>query len=125
MPKRNLSSLGTMVRKKRGENRLRETADDIGISPATLMRVENGRIPDLETFGKLCNWLKVNPGDFLGYGETSDEQENLATTPLFVTAHLKADKTPKQETVNALAKMILLAIKSQYATEDNVTDENS
>ena len=64
MSAKSLSKLGTMVRKKRGEAKLRDTAETIGISAATLMRVENGRIPDVATFGKLCNWLGENPADF-------------------------------------------------------------
>ena len=125
MSAKSLSNLGTMVRKKRGEARLRDVAEDIGISAATLMRVENGRIPDVATFGKLCVWLGVNPGDFLGYKEESDKKMVTANT-LSISAHFKADKTPRPETVNALAKMILLAIKSQTnSTEDLLIDEIS
>src|SRR5271165_384902 len=54
MPRRPIESLGALVRKKRGTKKLRETAREIEIGPATLMRVESGRIPDLDTFGKLC-----------------------------------------------------------------------
>src|SRR5438270_13799008 len=59
MPTRKLSSLGAMVKKKRGSAKLRETAKAIGIGPATLMRVESGRVPDVSTFGKICQWLQV------------------------------------------------------------------
>lgn len=125
MPKRSLSNLGTMVRKERGERKLRDTAKEIGISPATLMRIENGRIPDVATFGKICSWLQVNPGDFLGFIQdgTSDQ---LPSPLLSISAHFKADKTPKAETVNALASMLLMAIQSQESsTEDNVVNENA
>lgn len=37
------------------------------------MRVENGRIPDIETFGKLCHWLQIEPGSFLDF-EVKDER---------------------------------------------------
>ena len=125
MSAKNLSSLGTMVRKKRGEAKLRDIAEIVGISAATLMRVENGRIPDVATFGKLCAWLDVNPGDFLGYKE-ENFKNTAANNTLSISAHFKADKTPKSETVNALAKMILLAIKSQTSsTEEVLTDEIS
>ena len=124
MSAKNLSSLGTMVRKKRGEAKLRDIAEIVGISAATLMRVENGRIPDVATFGKLCAWLEVNPGDFLGYKENL--KNAAASNILSISAHFKADKTPKSKTVNALAKMILLAIKSQTSsTEEVLTDEIS
>src|SRR5688500_569962 len=116
MSAKSLSNLGTLVRKKRGEARLREVAEDIGISAPTLMRVENGRIPDVATFGKLCNWLEVNPADFLGYKEESIKDKKTNNSSLSISAHFKADKTPRSETVNALAKMILLAVKSQTSS---------
>jgi transcriptional regulator with XRE-family HTH domain len=125
MPAISLSNLGSMVRKKRGDAKLRDTAHKIGISPATLMRVESGRIPDIEIFGRICHWLGVDPGSFLGFkSETSAQKEQkMVTPPLFVSAHLKADQTPKPETVHSLAKMILLAAQSQFSTEVLKDDE--
>jgi len=120
-----LSNLGTMVRNKRGESKLRATAETIGISAATLMRVESGRIPDVETFGKLCSWLGVDPGQFLGYNNTPVATASK-TESLSISAHFKADKTPKPETVAALAKMILLAMQTQPANKElELDDENA
>lgn len=117
-----LSSLGTMVRNKRGDAKLRETASVIGISPATLMRVESGRIPDVETFGKLCSWLSIDPGRFLGYKKEKATPGPISE-PLSIGAHFKADKTPKQETVTALAKMLLLAMRSQPTNKEMELDD--
>ena len=36
---------------------VREAAKDIGTSPATLSRVENGKTPDVFTLAKLCRWM--------------------------------------------------------------------
>lgn len=36
---------------------MRTVADEIGISAATLLRVEHGRIPDGRTLAKLLAWL--------------------------------------------------------------------
>ena len=44
----------------------RATALEAGVSTATFSRVENGHMPDLETFAKLCTWLQRDPRDFLG-----------------------------------------------------------
>ena len=55
MAQARLGSLGNDVRKHRENKTLRDAARTIGISPATLMRVEAGRVPDVETYGKLCN----------------------------------------------------------------------
>jgi transcriptional regulator with XRE-family HTH domain len=120
MPKKTLGSLGAMVRKKRGERKLREVAKEIQIGPATLLRVESGRIPDVATFGKLCRWLKVDPGSFLGW-ETEANTASIKTADaktILVSAHLRADQAPKQETVNALARMILFAAKGLQGTEE-------
>lgn len=110
MPPRTLGNLGAMVRKKRGDVNLRTTAAEIGISAATLMRVESGRIPDVATFGRLCRWLGVDPGSFLGF---EPQQQSEPEAPIMVSAHMKVDKLPKQETVNALARMILIAMAPQ------------
>jgi len=112
MARKPLESLGAMVRTHRGERKLRETAGEIGISAATLMRVENGRIPDVETFGKLCRWLKVDPGTFLGFAQKQPTDTDRLPV-LTLSAHFKADQTPQPETVQALATMLLLAAKSQ------------
>ena len=117
MPRRLLESLGVMVREKRASRKLRETAHEIGISPATLLRVESGRIPDVETFGRLCSWLKVNPGDFLGI-EPSPEIPSQEPSHTVIDAHLKFEKTPKAETVQALVRMILLALATQPGFSD-------
>lgn len=115
MPNRSLSSLGAMVRKKRGARTLRTVAKEIGIGPATLMRVENGRIPDLTTFGKLCKWLEVDPGSFLGFeakGSPSGADRSIAQPGVMISAHLRADQAPEPETVQAIAKMILWAMRT-------------
>lgn len=118
MPRRTLASLGVMVRERRGARRLREVAQEIGIGPATLMRIENGRIPDVETFAKICHWLGEDPGTFLGFRPkaAAGQSEESDEAPLLASAHLKADATSKPETVSALAKMILLAAKRQRGT---------
>lgn len=57
-PKTKLS-FGDRVRMHReGEGwSVRDAAKDIGTSPATLSRVENGKTPDVFTLAKLCRWM--------------------------------------------------------------------
>jgi transcriptional regulator with XRE-family HTH domain len=121
MTRRPLSSLGVMVREKRGTRKLREVAQEIRIGPATLMRVENGRIPDVTTFGKICNWLGVDPGSFLGFQRKDQPAQEVthhqASPAVIISAHLKAEQTPKPQTVQALASMILFAMKIQAPTK--------
>ncbi|UVT17814.1 MAG: helix-turn-helix transcriptional regulator [Nitrospira sp.] len=98
-----------MVTAKRGAHKLRETAKEIGISPATLMRIEGGRIPDVATFGKVCHWLSVDPGEFLGFDAKAPQSSECVT----ISAHFKGESTPDPDTANALGKMILFAMKMQ------------
>ena len=64
--------IGSVMRDWRWENKLdiRQGAALIGISPATLSRIENGKACDSRTFSKLLTWLfcedvssKVEDGD--------------------------------------------------------------
>jgi transcriptional regulator with XRE-family HTH domain len=121
MPKTTLASFGPLVREKRGKRHLREAARDIGISAPTLMRIESGRVPDVETFGKVCKWLKVDPGDFLGF----DPQKNRSAAPdaasadpaIQVSAHFRIDRLPLPETASALAKMLMFVAKREATGE--------
>lgn len=110
MPRLSLSNLGAMVKRRRGANKLRETAVEIGISAPTLLRVESGRLPDLDTFGKICRWLEIDPGEFLGRPAQQSAAARAETT---ISAHFKAEKLPEPETLNALARMLLLIVRSE------------
>lgn len=128
MPTKTLGSLAPMVRKKRGDRKLRDVAQEIGIGAATLMRVESGRIPDVATFGKICSWLNVDPGTFLGFdpaASKSTEEKVEEPQLMLVAAHLRVDKTPQPETINALAKMIWFVTRNQRATGGFGEDENT
>jgi transcriptional regulator with XRE-family HTH domain len=117
MLRRPIESLGATVRERRGKKKLRETAKEIGIGPATLMRVESGRIPDLETFGKICKWLPTDPRAFLGI-ESSSLAQPSSEFFSFISAHFRSDATPQPETVQALAKMVLYTLKAQPRSPD-------
>jgi transcriptional regulator with XRE-family HTH domain len=106
LPQRPLAALGGLVRDRRGSRKLRETAAEIGISAATLLRVESGRIPDVLTFGKLCRWLQLDPKSFLGFREDANMGPAKSVT---MSAHFKADRNPQEATIRALAQMLLLA----------------
>ena len=61
-----IHSLGRLALERRGVRGIREVAVEMGISPATLSRVERGKMPDLETFGKICKWLRIYPAPVFG-----------------------------------------------------------
>jgi len=117
MPPRPLESLGVLVREKRKSRKLREVATEIGISAATLLRVEGGKIPDVATFGKLCNWLKTDPGSFLGFEDHRPKGKGSAASAdhlAQVSTHMRVDATSHQMTLQALAQMIVLARNTQF-----------
>lgn len=41
-----------------------QAVKQIGISKATLSRLEKGKLPDVETFAKVCAWLKAQPNKY-------------------------------------------------------------
>lgn len=117
MTSRPLESLGALVREKRKSRKLREVAAEIGISAATLMRVEGGKIPDVVTFGKICHWLKIDPGSFLGFDDRKSKtqgQQDYSDHLTHVSAHMRTDATAHPMTLQALAQMILLARNTQF-----------
>lgn len=97
-----LEGLGRLVVKKRGEKGIRAAAKEIGISSSTLSRVENGHLPDLENYRKICVWLGVDPSTIVG-------QADRGTHTNVARAHFKKDSEIQQETAHALAELILAA----------------
>ena len=99
-----------MVKSKRADRGLRAAAHEIGdVSASTLSRIEQGSIPDVNTFLLLCNWLGV-PTDTFIINETS--QEGVAQTEAEkIVAHLRADRVLPKSTAQALIEMIQLAYR--------------
>lgn len=94
--------LAQRILQRRNGKGIREAARDVGISPATLSRVENKKIPDLETFGKICSWLGEDPASFLGL---------VATNPSATRAqvHFKKEVAIRSDSAIALSQMIMSA----------------
>lgn len=98
-----------MVKSKRGSKGLRATAEEIGqTSAATLSRIEQGKLPDVDTFLRICKWLDV-PADTFSVKEASSQP--VSNKDLAV-AHLRADRALSHEMVKMLEKMIDLAYTS-------------
>lgn len=110
MPKLTLQSLGRKLVEKRTDRGIREVAAEIGVSPATLSRVERGHMPDLETFSKICRWLTVDPGEVLGVSGTPSDRPHIGV-------HFRKDQALKPETAQALAQLILAAQRALLVAE--------
>jgi transcriptional regulator with XRE-family HTH domain len=101
-----LLRLGAMLRDRRGGRGIREVASEIGISAATLTRVEAGRLPDIATFQKICSWLNVNPAEILDIPTIN----NPSSTDTAVAAvHLRADQSLPEAAAADLAQLIMVA----------------
>lgn len=101
---------GRLLTAKRGGRGVRAAALEAGVSSSTYSRVENGHMPDLETFARLCRWLERDPADFLGL------EKNKGDTPAQqAVVHFKKNKTVKPETAQALGELILAAQRAVRA----------
>ena len=110
-PNNSLIQLGKLVSEKRGPLGLRATAAEIGISPATLSRVEQGHLPDLGNFTKICRWLDMDPSTILGLDDVGKDKPVAAV-------HFRKSQTMKLETAKALADMILAAQRAMVARQE-------
>lgn len=107
-----LNELSKRIREKRAGKGIRDAAKEIGISPATLSRIENGKIPDLDTFGRICAWTGDSPSIYLG------TQSQNSVIPR-VQVHFKKESAIKPETAKALAELILRA-QNKIISEEEV-----
>jgi transcriptional regulator with XRE-family HTH domain len=99
------------VRTKRGDRSLRSIAGEIGgVSTSTLSRIENGKMPDMETFLCLCNWLDVLPDNFIKVMPPPQEPEK--STLAQITLLLRMDRTLDAEVVDALIVLLHQLMKA-------------
>ena len=106
-----IQTLGKQIADRRKARGVREVSKEIGISPATLSRVERGFMPDLDTFSKICRWLNVDPGTVLGF-------KPKTTQRMRASVHFKKDHTIRPETAKALGMMILQAQRALKIQEE-------
>jgi transcriptional regulator with XRE-family HTH domain len=102
----NTQKFSEMIKSKRGKIGLRTLATEIGVSASTLSRIEQGNLPDIDTYLKLCDWLEVTSDYFTKSNLKND------TGKVGVIAHLRADKSLPPDTAEALIQMINLAYAS-------------
>jgi transcriptional regulator with XRE-family HTH domain len=115
-PKIDFQRFAALLKAHRGTKGLRLVAAEIGgVSASTLSRVEQGGVPDLETYLRLCRWLGVSSDD-LSPMDANHSIMNTSTgsdkpTPELIEAHFRAEKVLPPETIDALSNMIRQAYK--------------
>lgn len=107
----NTHLLATMIKKKRGDQGLRAVAEEIDVSAPTLSRIEQGKVPDVDTFLKLCRWLGEPPETFAVEAMPVTKRTAQESTRNIVIANLRADKELSKETINVLVDVIEMAYK--------------
>ena len=105
MPRMTMLSMAAQVRKNRGKKSLRDAAREIGTSAPTLQRIESGKLPNIQTFAKLCRWLGADPAEFLKKA-TMDPGETGAPER---QPEPKVQLELSQETLEALADAMIIA----------------
>lgn len=106
----NTELLAGMLKNKRADKGLRAIAQEIGnVSAATLSRIEQGKIPDVDTFIRICKWLNVSTDTFI----EGEKNKKVISTKEQVLAHLRAERELSKDTVNMLIKMIDLAYNTK------------
>lgn len=109
-----LQDLGPMVLKKRGSMGVRAAAAEIGIGSATLSRIERGKLPDMETLRKICDWLQMEPSRFVGTKIVKPSTQEVVQ----VQVAFKKETASSQDTSIALGRLIMAAHK-QYLDDGN------
>lgn len=97
------AGLGQKVARKRGSMGIRAAAGEIGVSAATLSRVERGHLPDSRTLGKICVWVGVDPAAVIGGGVPAQR-----TLPA-VQMGFKQGQAFSAKTAKSLASLIIAA----------------
>lgn len=106
-----IQQLGARIVEHRGPNGVRAAAAEIGVSSATLSRIENGHVPDLDTFAKICAWLGEDPALFLGI----EADRSVRPPP---TVHMRKKNTTSVATATALGAMIVAVQNAIIAREE-------
>ena len=109
-----MNDFGKLVLRNRGSEGIRATAGAIGISPATLSRVERGHVPDLGTLEKICDWPGRDPSECVGRGGGRSTDSDTALQIAF-----KKKTAVEPETAKSLANLIIKA-SSQFAADVEV-----
>jgi transcriptional regulator with XRE-family HTH domain len=120
-----IRELAARLKARRGKRGLRVVAAEIGdVSAATLSRVEQGKVPDLDTFIRLCKWLGLSADQLVKNDKPKSKQKagqptSAMSTKNLLAAHLRADRTLKPNTAEALVRMIELAYEASERGELN------
>jgi transcriptional regulator with XRE-family HTH domain len=93
--------LAQRLRERRAGKGVRDAAAEARVSPATFSRIENGKVPDLETFSRVCRWLEDDPATYLGISVAS------TASPPTARVHFKKGTAIRPDSAIALGDLII------------------
>jgi transcriptional regulator with XRE-family HTH domain len=105
----NILRFSKLLSEKRAEKGVREFARELGISPATLSRIERGKLPDLDTFERICSALKIDPAEMLEVEGVKPKPAISKPQSAEPAVHFRADAHYTPEAAQDLAALILAA----------------
>lgn len=83
----------------------RQLGREAEVSPSTLTRMQQGRKPDVDTFGALVRWLGASADDFVA--RSTKVRRAVAADPFLVASTLlRGKKKMKPEAVKALQELV-------------------
>lgn len=94
---------------------VRQAAADAGVPVATFSRVENGRMPDLDTFRRLVAWIGLPPETFF------EPTAAVVNTPAAIAEHLHADPALDPDAAARIASLVQELYSSLASRERRVT----
>lgn len=80
----------------------RHVAREAGVSPSTLIRMGQGKRPDVDGLAVLLHWLGMPAESFLRTGEPPRERDTMAV----ISSHLRASKELSPASADALERII-------------------
>ena len=114
------SELATRLRARRRERALslRDAAAEIGVSAATLSRVERGDyLPERDNLFTLLRWLGVPAAAPTAPAAPAEPHAPGAATMEAIELHLRADKDLSPADADTIAQMVRLAYDRLRASE--------
>lgn len=103
----NTDLLSSAIKSKRGKKGLRDTSTEIGdISPATLSRVEQGNLPDVDTFIRICKWLGMSTDTFVSGKKMSTSELSEKDRLVY---QLRSSQELDSDTISAMVAMVNMA----------------
>ena len=107
----NTEKFSSAIKSKRGKKGLRDTAVEIGgVSAATLSRIEQGNLPDVETFIKICKWLKVSTDSFISGKKPTNAELSVKDK---IAYQLRSSRELDPATVDAMIALINAAFNKK------------